>query len=222
MSEYVTASESPDEISRECFSSSSLTHSPSASNHPAVWGFIYSQLDFISEVPTAVHGNSSEFNFLPPTRREGGHPESCRITHPFLLDTIPADRHGPGTGWLQADVPYEHGRLMILDHRSPTALLESLFARYLIPRTPLMSKIDTSGAYFGAVFKSEVDGPSHPKRRPRMIYLPMRMSSSYVRGELERIAHEIPETDGTQLEELFPDIHQRIQVLLDTTVEEMH
>lgn len=56
-----------------------------------------------------------------------------------------------------------------------------------------------------------------------MMYFLMRMSSSDVRDQLERIAHEIPEgTDGTQLEELCPDIYQRLQVLLDTPVEEMH
>lgn len=53
--------------------------------------------------------------------------------------------------------------------------------------------------------------------------MPIRIADTQVRDELKLISREIPHgTPAGQLEELFPDIYQRIQALIDTPVEELH
>lgn len=59
--------------------------------------------------------------------------------------------------------------------------------------------------------------------QPARTGLVMRIASLDVRNQLELIAHGLPAgTDESQLEELYPDIYKRIQVLLDTPVDEFH
>jgi hypothetical protein len=58
-----------------------------------------------------------------------------------------------------------------------------------------------------------------------MQIIPMRMGSSVVREELRHISFQIQmpeETEEHELKELLPDIYDRIQVLIDTPVDEIH